>query len=227
MGTKNPYLFKPDRHSSHMKIISYLRNIDAKLRILDVGCSNGFIGKQLGKKHEFYGIDISGKDAAIARKYYKKVRVANIDSKKQIYNEGFFDVIIMADVLEHLKDPLGALLNFKRLLKKNGLVIISVPNVANIYVRLKLLLGNFDYEERGILDKTHTKFFTLKSFRNFIRESGLVIEKEDATPIPLPSINPVFSEGGLLSLLHESSYLSARAWKTMFSFQLIAYCRNI
>ena len=101
-----------------------------------------------------------------------------------------------------------------------------MPNIANIYVRLKLLFGNFNYEARGILDKTHIKFFTLKSFRKLIEKSNLDIEKEDVTPIPLPTINPVFSDGNLLNFVHQINYLLALTWKTMFSFQFIAYCKS-
>ena len=222
------YTFKPDRYSSHMKIIRYLNKINTKrIKILDIGCSKGFIGKALSKKHDFYGIEARKEDIKDAKKYYKEVKIINIDYKKPHYPNNFFDVIIMADVIEHLKSPLGTILYFKKFLKNNGLIILSVPNIANVYVRLKLLFGYFEYEDRGILDRTHLKFFTLKSFRAIVRNAGLITEKEEFTPIPLPTMNPVFSQSRLLNLVHQIDYLLALLWKTMFSFQFIAYCRKI
>jgi len=221
------YLFKTDKFSSHMKIIRYLKRLDNKrLKILDVGCSKGFIGKQLCNNYDFYGIDASIEDAKIAKKYYKDLKIADLDGKKPKYEKDFFDVIIMADVIEHLKDPLSTILYFKKSLKKDGIIICSVPNIANIYIRLKILFGNFDYEEKGILDKTHLKFFTHKSIKNLIKKANLTIFKEDITPIPLPIINPIFSDGNLLSILHKINFLMAIVWKTMFSFQFIFFCKK-
>jgi len=220
------YTFKPDRHSSHIKIIESINKISqCRLKILDIGCSKGFVGKKLSKKHNLYGIDLNPEDAKIAKKYYNEVKIIDIDEKKPAYKHNFFDVIIMADVLEHLKDPLGIIVHFKRFLKKNGLMILSVPNVANIYIRLNLLFGRFDYGDRGILDRTHLKFFTLKSLRKLVRSSGLIIKKEESTPIPLPSINPLFSKGRPLNFIHQFNYLLSGLWKTVFSFQFILYCK--
>ena len=147
-----------------------------------------------------------------------------LDYQNAPFNLSSFDVIIMADIIEHLKDPLKTIIYFKKFLKKNGLLIISVPNIANIYSRTKLLLGFFDYGERGILDKTHLKFFTLRSFRMLIKNSGLNAEKEDVTPIPLPTIIPIFSEEGMLNFVHRINYLLAVLWRRMFGFQFIVYC---
>ena len=219
------YDFKPDRHSSHRKIIRHIIKLNKKgLRILDIGCSKGFIGKQLSKNNEFYGIEISKDDAKIAKKYYKKIIIADLDRAKPKYKADFFDAIIMTDVIEHLKDPIGTMAHFKKFLKDDGIMIISVPNVANTYVRLKLLFGNFDYETRGILDNTHLRFFTLKSFRAALKKAGLIIIKEEATPVPFQLVNPIFSQKGPLSFLYHAYYLLVLAWKKMFAFQFIAYC---
>ena len=75
--------------------------------------------------------------------------------------------MVFGDVLEHLRDPLAVLMEFTESLKDDGVVIISLPNIANIYVRLNLLIGRFDYQDRGILDRTHIRFFTREAFDNF------------------------------------------------------------
>lgn len=221
------YTFKPDRHSSHMKIIRYISNLDKKkLKILDVGCSRGFIGQKLGRIHDFYGIDSSGEDAKFARKFYKYMKICDLEGKKPGYSKEFFDVIIMADVIEHLKNSLEAIVHFKKFLKDDGIIILSIPNFANIYARLKLLFGNFDYEEKGLFDNTHLRFFTLKTIRKLVSESNLKIIGEDITPIPLPIISPLFSEGNLLGFLHQVNYMVALAWRRMFAFQFIVYCKK-
>ena len=222
------YTFKPDRYSSHMKIIDYIKSLNnKKLRILDVGCSKGFVAKVLqGYNFEFYGIEYSKEDAKEGKRYYKKIKILDLDKEKPNYKNNSFDIIIMADIIEHLKDSLGVVKHFAKFLKKDGLMIVSTANVANIYVRLKLLFGNFDYEERGIMDKTHLRFFTLKTFRNLAKESGLKIIKEDITPVPLPMLHNSFAEGNLLNIFHKLNHASARAAPKLLSFQFILFCKK-
>ena len=223
------YTFKPDRFSSHMKIINYIKSLNNKnkeLKVLDVGCSKGFIAKSLQNNNfEFYGIEYNKEDAKAAKKYYKDIKIADLDKDGVFYENDFFDVIVMADVIEHLKSN-EIVKKFAQFLKKDGIMIISTGNVANIYVRLKLLFGNFDYEERGIMDKTHLRFFTLKTFRKLAMDANLKIIKEEFTPIPLPMVNDAFAEGNSLSFFHKMSYLSVKILPKLLSFQFILYCRK-
>lgn len=222
------YTFKPDQYSSHMKIINYLKSLNQshKLKVLDVGCSKGFIAKSLQNNNfEFYGIEYNKQDAKEARKYYKELRILDLDKEKPRY-KGQFDIIIMADIIEHLKDSIGVVKHFTRFLRKDGLMVISTANVANIYVRLKLLMGNFDYEQRGIMDRTHLRFFTLKTFRKLAKESNLKIIKEDFTPIPLPMVHEHFSQGRILNPIHKLNYHAAKAAPKLLSFQFILYCKK-
>ena len=220
------YTFKPDKYSSHMKIIDYLKSLNKNnLKILDVGCSKGFIGKSLQNSgFEFYGVEYSKEDAKEAKKYYKEIKVLDLDKKKPSCKNNSFDIIIMADIIEHLKDSLGIVKYFAECLKKDGIMIISTANVANIYVRLKLLAGNFDYEERGIMDRTHLRFFTLKTFRKLAKEANLKIIKEDFTPIPLPMVHEKFQQGRILNPLHKMNYHAMKLTPKLLAFQLILYC---
>lgn len=226
------YDFKPDKFSSHMKIINYLKSISQKnkgkkLKVLDVGCSKGFIGKILKDfNFELYGIELDREDAKIAKKYYKEIRVANLELKKNLFKKIFFDIIIMADIIEHLRNSSEIVGYLKKFLKKDGMLILSTGNIANLYVRLKLLFGNFDYEERGILDKTHLKLFTLKTFRQLATNAGLKIVGEDFTPIPLPTVNKIFVEGNPLNLAHKINYYLMRIFPKLLSFQFILYCKK-
>ena len=98
-----------------------------------------------------------------------------------------FDRVLLQDVLEHVRDPMRVLTDCHGLLDAQGLLLVSVPNVANITVRLSLLFGRFEYAERGILDKTHLRFFTRKSARRMIEQAGyeIVAEKVSVMPIEL------------------------------------------
>lgn len=223
------YNFKHDKYSSHMRIIEYLSSLNPRsmLTVLDVGCSKGYMGKHLpGSRFTFYGIDMSKADAKIASKYYKEVKILDLDVNKVSYPSKFFDVIILADVIEHLKNSLKITFDLKPFLKKEGVVVLSTVNIANLYIRLRLLLGKFDYQENGILDKTHLKIFTLKTFRNLATQSGLTIIKEEFTPIPLPLINNAFSKGKPLYIFHKINYFLARLVPTLFCFQFILYCKK-
>ena len=107
---------------------------------------------------------------------------------KQVLARGHhdFDVILFGDVLEHTRRPEAVLREAQSLLKQQGRVIVSVPNVANLRVRLGLLRGRFEYEESGILDRTHMRFFTQDSARELIRTAGYRIIESNVTGYSLP-----------------------------------------
>ncbi len=83
-----------------------------------------------------------------------------------------FDVVLAMAVIEHLVDPLSTLKNLRKVLKQNGKIIVTLPNVAHWSVRFSLLRGRFDYEEYGIMDRTHLHFYTIKTAKELLRESG-------------------------------------------------------
>ena len=147
--------------------------------VLDVGCNKGYL-MLLAKENDFYGIDFDEIDLAGAREAgYQEVFKINLNNYANFATNRKFDLIVFADILEHLLSPEKVLEFFRtNYLKKEGRVIISFPNVANISVRLRLLFGNFDYVESGILDRTHLHLYTLKTARNFIESGGLKIIQE-------------------------------------------------
>lgn len=109
-------------------------------------------------------------------------RARGIDARHGFFDEtavqslGKFDVVILADVLEHLPDPASVLQLTRRVLEQDGIVIASVPNVAHWSVRLDLLFGRFDYQPCGIMDATHLRWFTEKSVRVLFETTGYQIE---------------------------------------------------
>jgi len=189
------YKFVTEEHGTHVKIIKY---VGKNKRILDVGCATGYLARRLIESdNEVYGIEIDPEAAEEAKKYCKDVIVADVESLKELpYPERFFDVIICADILEHLKRPDQVLWMLKKYLKCDGLLIVSLPNVAYWRVRLNLLFGRFNYEEVGIMDKTHLRFFTIKTGKDLIQKCGFNIIKVDycgwAMKYPLLKLFPTW-----------------------------------
>jgi 2-polyprenyl-3-methyl-5-hydroxy-6-metoxy-1,4-benzoquinol methylase len=128
--------------------------------------------------------------------------------------------VLLADVLEHTRNPMSVLKKVGDWLAENGIIILSVPNVAHLSVRLSLLAGRFDYMERGILDKTHLKFFTRNSIDNLLKEIGYSIIERDITPLPLLEILGV-KRNRMLDCVESLYYHLSKIWKTLFAYQFI------
>jgi 2-polyprenyl-3-methyl-5-hydroxy-6-metoxy-1,4-benzoquinol methylase len=183
------YSFKPNRYSSHNRILGMLRAASRGRRwdVLDVGCGAGFLSFHIASVgHQVVGIDVY--DSQEARKYCTQFLVADVEQTFGLSPDQKFDCIILADILEHTRNPEYVLLRARKHLKPGGRIITSTGNVANIYIRLKLLMGSFMYTERGILDRTHYRLFTHKSFIRLLRESGFRITQGKATPLPFDAV---------------------------------------
>jgi len=186
-----------------------LKHIEKGKVILDVGCGTGALGARIKKiqKNQVYGIDISPASLKKARQRLDKVYSIDIENNLRFpFKNSFFDVIIFGDVLEHVRNPEAVLLNAKKYIKRNGIMIISLPNIANWYYRLRLLLGIFDYAEEGIMDDTHVRFYTLKTAKELIENAGLRIVRLEATPgSPIP-----------IKIFPRLKYWLSQGWKTLF-----------
>ena len=222
------YIYKgTDPFSSHNKIARLIVNHKTPIvNILDVGCNKGFIGQVL-KENGWQG-QISGLDKDktykkdVLKLKYKKFYEINLEDKFKL--EGKFDAIIIGDVLEHLVNPTHALKQLKTYLKPKGIFIISLPNIANFYIRLSLLLGKFDYTEKGILDIDHKYFYTQKTALTMLAKSTFKVKKVKPTPIPLPSVNRSFELGKPLFIFHAGLDLVTRFYPRFFAYQFIFVC---
>jgi 2-polyprenyl-3-methyl-5-hydroxy-6-metoxy-1,4-benzoquinol methylase len=214
------YKLKPFKYNSHYWVLKFLSAAVPPLRILDVGTADGYLGAILKERgHSIVGIEQDVVAAERARYFYDSFHVASIEDFDFPYQEEF-DFILFADVLEHLKDPALVLRRALPALKKTGEVIVSIPNVANIVIRLSLLAGRFDYCDRGILDRTHLRFFTLSSLRKMMQEASYRVLKVAPTPLPVQVVVPL-SGNKLFASLHEAHYLLVRLWKTLFAYQFV------
>ncbi|HDD44769.1 MAG TPA: class I SAM-dependent methyltransferase [Candidatus Desulfofervidus auxilii] len=151
-------------------------------KVLDVGCSVGVLGEQIKQRNsaEVVGIEVDEQMAKIAKEKLDKVIIGDIEkiNLADYFTPDYFDCIIFADILEHLKDPWRVLKNTTSFLSDGGVIVISIPNVRHYTTILNLLFkGYWPYRERGIHDKTHLRFFTLKNVKEMIRDAGLKIVK--------------------------------------------------
>jgi 2-polyprenyl-3-methyl-5-hydroxy-6-metoxy-1,4-benzoquinol methylase len=145
-------------------------------RVLELGPATGYMSRVLRERGcTVVGIEFDPELAERAAQVCERVIVGDIDALdlEAELGEERFDVVVAADVLEHLKDPLTALNRLRPFLKPDGAFVISVPNVAHGSVRLALLSGRFDYREIGLLDSTHLRFFTRESFEQLLDEAEL------------------------------------------------------
>jgi len=174
----SPYRLDRSKHSAQ-NIIS--KCIGTNKRVLDLGCNRGFLGMLADSSNDFYGVDNSEACIRIARSFYKEASVMDLNHVEALPWDITFDAIVFADVLEHLVDPYLVLkFYFERYLEEGGDVFISLPNIANWRMRLRLMLGRFGYSETGTLDKTHLHFYTYKTARNLVEATGLEVVLEMA-----------------------------------------------
>lgn len=146
------------------------------VRVLDVGCGCGpaTVMANEGKNNEVHGIEPDPDRAAAARARGLDV-VCGYLSADYFAEHGSFDVIMFADVLEHLSDPAAMLSLALSGLRPGGFLLISVPNVAHWTVRWQLLWGNFNYMSSGIRDATHLRWFTRKTLEQLLSSLDLEI----------------------------------------------------
>lgn len=146
-------------------------------RVLEVGCASGYLGASLvARGHHVVGVEPDPAAAALAARALSEVWNGGLDDYLATHPEARFDVLLFGDVLEHMVDPADALRRALPHLREGGRVVVSVPNIAHGSIRAMLLEGRFDYDERGILDHTHLRFFTRESIARLCTETGLAIE---------------------------------------------------
>ncbi len=176
--------------------LSCLRLIDKGGKVLEFGPGTGFMTRALRDKLDcaVTCFEYSPEAAAKASEFSEKMVVGDIEDAdlwQQLSPP--YDTVVFADVLEHLRDPKEVLIHSREILDPNGQLIISVPNIAHWTIRESLLFGHFDYTDTGLLDNTHTHFFTRKSLIEMVKEAGFNVEKISYTKNTYP-FDKIFSK---------------------------------
>lgn len=145
---------------------------DPARRILDVGCGAGMLGRTLLDRGalEIYGVEANEHAAARAKRVLTDVICGDAENIDIPWRN--LDCIVCADVLEHLRDPWAMLRRLKPLLAPQGVLIASIPNLAHGRVIFQIITDRFDYQDEGILDRTHLRFFTKHTIRHLFSTTG-------------------------------------------------------
>jgi 2-polyprenyl-3-methyl-5-hydroxy-6-metoxy-1,4-benzoquinol methylase len=161
-----------DERTSHGIVISL---VGRDQRVLEVGCGSGYVSRHLVERgNDVVGIDIDPDAVNAARQVIAEVHCCDLDIvDASSVVSGPFDVIVLADVLEHVRDPDRVLADLLGVLAPDGRVVLSIPNVAHVDVRLMLLLGEWRYQTLGLLDDSHLRWFTRRSIAELLRAARL------------------------------------------------------
>lgn len=215
------YPLKLYPYSSHSTVIKKL-NSKKNQRILDVGCGDGLFANYISDDNYKVGVDFIPRSENIDKSFKEYYRFnLNEGLPEEIKQKEKFDYVLLLDIVEHLLDQDKIIDDAVSVLKPGGRIILSLPNIANIYVRLNLLIGRFPYADKGILDRTHLHFYTLKIIKELVRKHNLEIEKINVSPIPVIEILPRFLKDNLGRFLNHVSYLKALIMKRLFGYQFI------
>jgi len=219
------YPAKESRYSSH----DYAREMVGRDKdVLDLGCGEGFLAHELrAGGNRIVGADVVGQPAQAADlEEYLSADLNQgletvVDWAARQPGGRRFDRVLLLDILEHLDDPGRILRQCCELLKSGGSVIVSLPNVANITVRLMLLFGHFDYTTRGILDETHKRFFTRKTARRLIAGCGYEIIEEHSTVMPVALALGIRPESRVMKVVNGVLMLLTKLMPGLFGYQLM------
>ena len=194
-------------HVRRSRILGFVEGKD--LRVLDVGCGTGSLGEHIKKRGNWVGgVELSDQAGKTARE--------RLDALWQFDIEGVWptdlqthdmDIVIMAEVLEHVFDPVTVLKNAREALKPSGRLIITTPNFMNWQNRLKFLFGQFEYQHEGMFDFGHIRWFTHAYLKKVLADSGFVLEQEANIIYP----------GRLTSLL--------KRWPSLFARQFVVQAK--
>jgi 2-polyprenyl-3-methyl-5-hydroxy-6-metoxy-1,4-benzoquinol methylase len=214
-----PDLSGEDTHARVMRLVG------CDKRVLELGCATGYMSRTLANQCSCVvtGVEVNPAAAEEARAACARVIVGDLDAIdwKDAVGSEQFDVIIAADVLEHLRSPARVLAALRAHLAEGGYLVASIPNVAHSSVLAELLQGRFTYRAFGLLDDTHIRFFTRDSIYQCLEEAGFAITHLDRL-----TLEPVETEfrTALSSFPAEvANWLASREEATTYQFILTAH----
>ena len=214
------YPIKTSLHSSHEFVkLAVGRGHD----VLDVGCGEGFLAERIQQMgNHVTGIDVlpQAKQQDSFDQYVSADLEHGIDPDTPELRGREFDKVLLLDVLEHLRRPEKLLEDCRCFLKQNGHLIVSLPNVANITVRLMLLFGRFNYTERGILDKTHLRFFTRRTARQLLESNGYRVIDQKMTIMPFELVLGLPPDSLFMRILQRFLIACTAVMPGLFGYQI-------
>lgn len=223
---RSRYPWKEIPGSSHDVLLSYFGTLGEGLSVLDVGFGAGHLARRIRPRCRYLaGIELDPEAALEGAAYFDDPLVEDVVRGLAGPWREPFDVVVAADILEHLPEPDRALQLLRPLLKADGLLLVSLPNVANVTVRLGLLAGRFPAAERGILDRTHLRFYTKRTGRELLARNGFAVRRETPTAMPVELAVPFLGRPPLAPLARSSARFLAAAWPALFGYQIVYEAR--
>jgi glycosyltransferase involved in cell wall biosynthesis len=213
------YELKTGPQTSHGRILSWLGRRPPS-RILDLGCSDGQLGEHLrGLGHEVVGVDAV--DHGGARERLDKFVVSDLNAGIPSSVGRGFDVVLAADVIEHVRHPKALLADARACLGGDGSIIASVPNFGHWYPRLRVAVGAFDYDRRGILDEGHVRFFTRRSFERLAGDAGLRVRRREGTTTPIEVVGRHTAQAHRRPPIERAQHAAVALRPTLFAYQFV------
>jgi 2-polyprenyl-3-methyl-5-hydroxy-6-metoxy-1,4-benzoquinol methylase len=179
--------------------------------VLDVGCWSGSVGKFLMENRNAIvdGVEPDERMASLAKGSYRHVFLGSLEDYLS-RSDTRYDRLLFLDVLEHLPEPMELLRRSRQLLRHEGRALVSIPNVAYWSIRKELLLGRWRYEDTGLLDRTHLRFFTLDSAAELLIGAGWEIRWKSVSVGQTPLIS-----------LPEQWLTLLKRWPSLFAVQAL------
>jgi len=223
LAKEDRYELKPDRDSSHERILAWLRGRPPS-SILDLGCSDGRLSERLKSYgHTVTGVDVH--ELSGVRERVDRFVQCDLDAGLSADVGCGYDVVVVADVLEHLRHPDRILVDLRHRLASQGTVVLSVPNFGHWYPRSRVALGRFDYDHRGILDSDHVRFFTRRSVETMIARCGFAVRRRESLGLPFDVIdrggNGNGSDGRRRQVLNALDGFAVSLRPTLFAYQYL------
>ncbi|MEO8347391.1 MAG: class I SAM-dependent methyltransferase [Acidobacteriota bacterium] len=219
-GHAEKYVWKDIPGSSHDRLRSRILAMPPNIRLLDLGAAGGHLGRAVRSRCSFLaGVEPDCSLPVSARDGYDDWRAVDAFEAGE-WSEPF-DVVVCADVLEHVSNPVAMLAQIRDWLRPGGILLVSIPNIANVSIRAALLLGKFEYTDRGILDGTHVSFYTRSTGRRLLEGHGFDVVAAVPTAMPYELALPVLARGPLAEAARAFAQATARVWPTLFGYQFV------
>lgn len=198
------------------------------LRCLDVGCGGGALAgalAQAGAKH-VAGIELHAGAAEQARRRVDVLVEGSVLDAPLPFSDSEFDLIVFADVLEHLPDPDAALARCLVYLAPGGTVVVSVPNMRFYLVLARLAFDRWEYGERGVLDRTHLRIFTRRSLLRMLAAHGLQVERLERNSRLLDDQSEISRAGALATRVARVT-IARWPFGDLLAYQYVAVARRV
>ncbi len=216
-GEHADYQFKTAPTSLHQHVLR--RELPANTRVLELGAGKGDVGLSL---HEagarVCAVDQHKPDRTFPYPYQELDLDSEFAGAVVESMQGRADLVVALDVIEHLTRPENSLREIKKAMAPGGVLIASTGNVAYIPLRMTLLLGMFNYGKKSILDLTHQRLFTVRSFCRTLEGEGFRVDRRRGFG---PPIQDMIGNSFFWRMIDRTASILARIWPSMFSYQFI------